>query len=186
MKRTVTLFGLAVFISIAGCDRETSLPPYTATIFLQDFEQVQNDAPLTITGWTAFNAEDIAWHGEIYKGNGYAAFENILDAPTNSWLVSPAINLGQEKRTLTFLSAQHHLTPESSLQVFIATNYNGNPETADWIPLEAVVADTGNQWYAFIPSGEISLEGYSGIVHIGFKASVEIQGAYFLDNVKVY
>ena len=89
MKRTVTLFGLAVFISIAGCDRETSLPPYTATIFLQDFEQVQNDAQLTITGWTAFNTEDIAWHGEIYKGNGYAAFENILDAPTNSRLISP-------------------------------------------------------------------------------------------------
>lgn len=184
MKRTVIIFSLAVFLS--GCNPDTSLPPYEATIFLEDFEEVENNAPLNISDWAYFNAEDIPWHGEIYNENGYAAIENTSDNLITSWLVSPAIDLGQQQRTLEFLSAQHHLSAESSLQVFIATDFNGDPETADWIPLEAITADIDNQWYSFISSGEISLKAYTGFVHIGFMASIENQGAYFIDNVKVY
>ena len=42
MKRTAILCGLLGLM--AGCDNDTSLPPYTATIFLEDFEEVQNSA----------------------------------------------------------------------------------------------------------------------------------------------
>lgn len=184
MKRTVILYSLLGLVS--GCDNDISLPPYTATIFLEDFEEVQNDAPLNIAGWTTFNLEgNTNWHGEVYSGNGYAAIE-AGNIPITTWLVSPAINLGQQQRTLSFLSAQHHLTPESSLQIFISPDFDGKPETANWTPLEALTPGIDSQWYAFMASGEISLEGYTGVIHIGFKASIVSGGAYFIDNVKVY
>lgn len=184
MKRTAILCGLLGLM--AGCDNDTSLPPYTATIFLEDFEEVQNGAPLDVAGWTTFNPEgNTSWHGEVYSGNGYAAIETG-NVPVTIWLVSPAINLGQKQRTLSFRSAQHHLTPESSLQVYIATDFAGNPETAGWTPLEALTPHIDSQWYNFIASGDISLESYTGVIHIGFKIAIESQGAYFIDNVKVY
>jgi len=186
MKKVTALFSLSMLI-LTGCDKDTGLPPYTATIFLEDFEDVENGIILNLSGWTNYSAEgNTSWHGEVYNGNNYAALENSGDASVVTWLVSPAINLSADKRTLSFLSAQHHLMPESSLEVYLSTNFNGDPETADWIPLEATIADSNDQWYSFISSKEIDLANYSGTVHIAFKAMIQNEGAYFLDNVKIY
>ncbi len=170
-----------------GCDDDTALAPFAPVMFLEDFQEAENGTALDIAGWGNFAEDGILWHEETYSGNGYAAIENMSDATTTSWLVSPPIALN-DAESIAFQSAQHHLSQNgNSLEAFISTDYTGDVATATWQPLEAIVAGYGNQWYGFIHSGEVSLSAYSGTVHFAFKATINGQGgAYFIDNVKVY
>lgn len=192
--KAALLFTLLVSIISCVKDDDTQLPPYKPLVFLEDFGEAQDGTILNIDGFTNFaETGTILWKEEMYDRNGYAEFKaDATDVnPCITWLITPTINLGNAKRTLSFQSAQHHLAQEgSSLEVFIATNYDGsNAANAIWMPLKATLPTIYNDWYKFIYSGEVDLSAYSGTVHIAFKAKVNNGSsgtAYFLDNIKVY
>lgn len=192
--KAALLFTLLASIISCVKDDDTQLPPYKPLVFLEDFEEAQDGTILNIDGFTNFaETGTILWKEEMFDRNGYAEFKaDATDVnPCTTWLITPAINLGNTKRTLSFQSAQHHLDQEgSSLEVFIATNYNGsNVANATWVPLKATLPTIYNDWYKFIYSGEVDLSAYSGTVHIAFKVKVNNGSsgtAYFLDNIKVY
>jgi hypothetical protein len=71
---------------------------------------------------------------------------------TESWLVSPAINLsGVSSAKLTFEQAVNYASPNGALSVMISTNYNGNVMMATWNELILDQWPSGNNW-AFITS----------------------------------
>lgn len=188
MKKIIYL--LFIGLITIGCDDTTSLPPYTPLIYLEDFEDVQDNTVLDIDGFTnTVETGTALWTEQLFDDNGYAEFLNETDGTSAAWLITPAIDLGSTKRRFHFQSAQHHMPQEGSmLEVFISTDYDGTDiSTANWIPLQAKTPTIYTGWYTFISSGEISLSGYSGMVHFAFKATQATAGSgYYLDNIKIY
>lgn len=187
-KKTLSLLFLAMTALVqTGCDSDTQLPPFTTLLFLENFQEAEDGTLLDIGGWGNFSDAGIPWQEEAFDGNGYASISNTTEVPVSAWLISPAITLGGEK-ILEFQSAQHHLAQEGcSLEVLLSQDYAGDPATATWTPLQAIVADSGNQWYGFLSSGSIDLTAWSGDVHIAFRAVIGTQGGtYFIDNVKMH
>lgn len=191
MKQLLNIFLLLIVITIPlSCDDDTSLPPFTSLVYLEDFQSAEDNTFLNIDGFTnVAETGTTLWAEQRFDSNGYAEFLSDTDTPSTAWLITPEIDLGTTSRTLHFQSAQHHLPQEgSALQIYISTNYNGSDiSAARWIPLQAKTPTLYIEWYKFISSGEISLVGYSGKVHIAFKASHASKGAgYYVDNLKVY
>ncbi|MCO6147578.1 hypothetical protein [Flavobacterium sp. NRK1] len=191
MKKHITPFMLLSLL-LAGCvnDDDTTLPPYEQLVYLQDFEEAQDNTILDITGFTNYSETGTSlWTEQLFDNNGYTEFTNTTETSAVGWLVTPAINLGIIQRTLRFQSAQHHMPQDGSkLEVFIASDFNGTDVTAaNWVPLEAKTPDIYTDWYKFISSGEINLAQYSGVVHIAFRATHATSASgYYIDNVKVY
>lgn len=185
----ITLAYLSTLMISCTGDDDTKLPPYTPLAYLQDFETAEDNTLLDIPGFV--NQPEIGntfWTEQVFDGNGYAELLNETDMEVVSWLVTPPIDLGNQKRTLHFQSAQHHLPQEGSkLEVFIATNFNGDINTANWMPLQTKTPTIYTDWYKFISSGEISLTDYSGIVYIAFRATHGTKASgYYIDNIKLY
>lgn len=191
MKQILSIISLLIVIIIPiSCDDDTSLPPYTSSVYLEDFETAEDNTILNIKGFTnSTETGTMLWTEQKYDGNGYTEFLNDTDNPSAAWLITPQIDLGDSTRTLHFQLAQHHMPQEGSkLEVFISTNYNGSDiAAAQWIPLQAKTPTIYTEWYKFISSGEIRLDGYQGKVYIGFKVTHATKEAgYYVDNVKVY
>lgn len=197
MKNPIKIALLTAVISaMTSCvkDDDTALAPFTPLAYLEDFEEVQDNTELNIPGFTNFaETGNLLWQEQVFDKNGYTEFvaNSTTTNPVSTWLITPAITLGNAKRTLSFQSAQHHLAQQgNNMEVFIATNYNGTDvTTATWIPLKAITPTIYNDWYKFISSGAIDLSGYSATVHIGFKVTMNngsSGAAYFIDNIKVY
>ncbi|RWW99760.1 choice-of-anchor J domain-containing protein [Flavobacterium cerinum] len=197
MKNSIKITLLAAIVmTLTSCvkDDDTALAPFTPLVYLEDFEEAQDGTQLDIPGFTNFSETgSLYWKEEVFDKNGYTEF--VANAATTdavtTWLITPAITLGNEKRTLSFQSAQHHLAQQGAkLEVFISTNYNSTDvATATWIPLKAITPTLYNDWYKFIYSGAIDLSGHSGTVHLALKATIENGSSgtgYFIDNIKVY
>ena len=48
-----------------------------------------------------------------------------------------------------------------------------------------------DDWYDFVPSGEVDLSSYSGNLYIAFKyvgsgTNTQLDGGYFVDDVRVF
>lgn len=197
MKNSIKIILLAfIAITATSCvkDDDTALAPFTPLVYLEDFEEAKDGTQLDIPGFTDFaETGSLYWKEEVFDKNGYTEF--LANAATTNpiivWLITPPIALGDKKRTLSFQAAQHHLAQQgANLEVFISSNYNDTSVTsATWVPLKAILPTIYNDWYKFIGSGTIDLSGYSGSVHIAFKATIDNGSSgtgYFIDNIKVY
>lgn len=95
-----------------------------------------------------------------YVGQAYA---------TESWLVSPAIDLsGVNGATLKFEQAVNYASPQGALSVMISTDYNGDVNLATWTELALSQWPSGSDW-TFISSAA-DLNPFVGhTVYIAFK-----------------
>lgn len=180
-----------VLTSITSCSNETSLPPYKPLVYLEDFEDGEDNTALNIPGFTNYaETGTTLWAEQLYDGNGYAELVNDSATDAVAWLITSQINIGTTQRTLHFQSAQHHLVLQGSskLEVFISTDYNGlDIGSANWNKLQAITPTTYTEWYRFIGSGQINISNYTGTAHIAFRVSNVSGGAgYYIDNIKVY
>ena len=94
--------------------------------------------------------------------NGFGA-----DEPSEDWLISPPIDLTEGVRAfVTF--ATYVAFGGGDLQLFVATDYDGDPTAASWDVLDFTQpADDSQTW---TESGEVDLNAYLGeTVHLGFK-----------------
>ena len=100
------------------------------------------------------------------KASAYVSGQNYA---SESWLISPAINLvGVSSATLKFEQAVNYASPNGALWVMISTDYNGNVSTATWNELSLDQWPAGNNW-TFLPS-TADLTAYVGqTVTIAFK-----------------
>lgn len=144
-------------------------PPPTpgTTIFSETFASGQGE--FTIQDVTLPEELTYVWNHDAgyscMKASAYVgqAYE------TESWLVSPAIDLSNASAaTLKFDQAVNYSSPQGALAVMVSTDYNGDVNAATWTELSLSQWPTGNNW-TFINS-TANLSNYVGqTVSIAFK-----------------
>lgn len=152
---------------------------------------------------TAFEFKDVnltggltrVWKVASYNNNGYlnaSAFLNNASHASESWAVSPAINLADSKKAvLAFSHAINKLSDVSTMKdmmtVWASTDYTGDVSTATWKQLVVPNYPAGTSW-TFVESGDIDLTEYCGNkVYIGFKytSTDENSGGWEVDNFTI-
>lgn len=192
----IAILAITGVFTACSPEDEQVLPEYSPTIYLEDFQKVI-DGTFDESPFTNFaEAGTKKWFSTSYNGNAYYEFSpfNSNETLNVGWFVTPAINIDTAKRKrLTFQSAQHHVvnTENNFLEVLVSTDFTGDVTTATWTVLPFNGPQIGNGFnYDFFNSGAVDLQGFSGNIHIAFKATGGTAsanaGAYMIDNIKVF
>ena len=157
----------------------------------EDFSTGTNNNEVVENGWV--NLAAVGTRNWIYKefsGNVYVQATAFNDtAPqTASWLVTPLIN-ATGTTTISFETAKAFWT-HNGLSVWTSTDYDCDPLTATWVPLNATLAGQNDADHDWVPSSAIDLSGFAGSkVAVGFKYegnnNAGLTASYRVDNVKV-
>ena len=144
-------------------------PPTPGTeIFSETFTNGQGD--FTVVDVILPEGLTYVWaHNSQYKCMKASAFVSGTAYQTESWLVSPGIDLaGVGTASLAFEQAVNYAAPQGALSVMISTNYAGDITSADWAELDLDQWPAGSNW-TFMTS-KADLTGYVGqTVTIAFK-----------------
>ena len=198
MKNIIKSFLAIVTVSIAiSCSDDTEIAPFKPLIFSEDFPEadINYNATFDFEGWTNFAETGTKlWIERDYNNDGYIQFSPFGSGQASNigWAITPAIDLGEaENVVLSFSSATNFVdNPANKLEVLISTDFDGtNVLGATWTALDATVANETTNGYVYIPSGEIDLSSYSGIIYIAFRVTGNgntLDGLFQVDKVKVY
>ena len=155
-----------------------------------DFETAGSLAPFTQVSITG----DQVWVQASYSNNGYAYMNGYSgeSLENEDWLISPLINLaGSEMNRLSFMNAKNF--PGPNLQVMISSDFNGNYTSTDiaaatWTDITSQFSYSGGS-YAWVSSGEFSLDAYTSGVYVAFKylsaATTDGAAGWEIDDFKV-
>ena len=147
---------------------EGATPPTPGTeIFSETFASGQGD----FTIHDVFMPSELTYvwqHAPSYSCMKASAYVSGQNYPTESWLVSPAIDLsGVSDATLKFDQAVNYASPDG-LSVMVSTDYAGEVLQCNWTELNLSQWPAGNNW-TFINS-TADLSQFAGQrVTIGFK-----------------
>ena len=158
--------------------------------FPQDFQDETTDDPVSIEGWLNIAVEGSRrWVIKEFDGEKYAECEAYQDnnPVTHAWLITPTINT-EEANILNFDSQQAYWQHQG-LSVWVSADFD-NIEDAEWIELDANLADESDEFFTNVNSGNIDLTDYvSGAVRVGFKyegTSASNTTKVRVDNVNVF
>ena len=181
---------------------ECPLPP--GTLLFQNFETQVTPGPISIANWfIGAEAGSRAWEGRLFNSNRYAQMSAFgsNEASNVGWMVTKGVNLGSfTTKTLSFESiAGFH--NGATLKVLASTNYTGtgNPWAAGvtWtdITSQATLSPGLPSGYptSFTPSGNVSLNSFSGTIYIAFKyegadpsgTSTDKTTTWQIDNIRI-
>jgi hypothetical protein len=146
------------------------VPPSGETIFSETFA----------AGQGAFTIQDVVLPSELTYVWNYASQYSCMKASafvgqayeTESWLVSPAIDLSAvSAATMTFDNAvNYHSNPNDALSIMVSTNYAGNVQSATWTEISLSAWPSGSDW-TFI-SSSADLSSFAGqSITVAFKYS---------------
>lgn len=143
------------------------------------------------SGWKEVKVQgNKAWYINTFNNNNYAAMTGYKGtAPFESWLITPAINASQlAEKVMSFQTQVNgYGSTTSKLEVYVMTS--SDPTTATKTKLNPTLATAPASGYSeWVNSGSLSLEGYSGIIYIGFCYSASTDANYAtwcVDNVLV-
>lgn len=167
-----TYFGQAGLRDSNGTESDFVLEGYVpptpgTTIFSETFANGQG----------LFTIQDVLLPEELTYVWSYASQYSCMKASayvgqayvTESWLVSPAIDLSDvNTATLKFDQAVNYASPQGALSMMISTDYAGDVTTANWTELNLSQWPAGNNW-SFMNS-TADLTNYAGqTVTIAFK-----------------
>ncbi len=145
-------------------------------LFYDDFESIPVGNNLLINGWKNLaEAGGQLFGGQMAATNRYATISAFATNQSSvvSWLILPSINLNATANEQFSFLTKDAFDNGASLQVYISTNFDGGvfPWKAKWTLLKSVIAKGSVSGIAskWISSGNISLNNYSGNVHIAFK-----------------
>lgn len=148
---------------------EGYVPPTPGeTIFSETFANGQGDFAIQdvlLTGDLTY-----VWsHAANYSCMKASAYKDQTNYETESWLVSPTIDLtGATAPKMTFSQAVNYASPEGVLAIMISTDYAGDVTTANWNEITLDQWPAGNNW-TFVTSNA-DLTSYVGqYVTIAFK-----------------
>ena len=168
-----TYFGQAGLRDSGGTENDfvleggSPVPPPGQTIFSETFANGQGD----------FVIEDVLLPGELNFVWSHASQYSCMKASayvgqayeTESWLVSPAINLaGVNAATLKFEQAVNYASPNGVLSVLVSTDYVDTVDSATWTELTLSSWPAGSNWT--FSQSTADLAPYLGqTIYIGFK-----------------
>lgn len=172
-------------------------PPAEGVASLEcDFESGSKIADYTAAGWSLANTKgDLSgWYIKTYSNNNYATVSSYLGTqtggPYENWLITPAIDLSKSpKKVMSFISQGAYYYAGSYMEVYVMTT--SNPSTATLTKLNADICTPASSGYSeWVPSGEVDLSAFSGVVYIGFKYYSDKGGqgygsTYCVDNVVI-
>ncbi len=164
--------------------------PPAQSIFSEPFSSGQGD----FTIQNVFMAQGLSWVWNYKSPYGMvaSAFANNTSYESESWLISPAIDMnGFSSAVLTFEHAANKLngSPADYYSVWASTDYaDGLPETATWTQLTVPAYPAGTNW-TFVASGDIDMSAYLGNsnVRIAFRYTSEDgnSGSWEIKNVSI-
>ena len=141
-----------------------------------------------------FMAQGLSWVWKYKSPYGMvgSAFTNNTSYESESWLISPAIDMnGFSSAVLTFEHAANKLngSPADYYSVWVSTDYTGGlPDTATWTQLTVPTYPAGTNW-TFVASGDIDMSAFlgNGNVHIAFRYTSEDgnSGSWEIKNVLI-
>ncbi len=144
-------------------------------LFYEDFESIPLNVDLAINGWKNMSETGGAvFSSRLTSANRYAQISAFAtnQLVVSTWLVMPPINLNNSSsEQLSFLT-KDAFDNGATLQVYISTNYDGTvPWKAKWTLLKSLISKGSVSSIAakFTQSGNISLSGFNGNIHIAFK-----------------
>lgn len=142
---------------------------------VENFDGIVNNSEVSLVGWRNVQVTgDRNWLGRVFTSG--TTTERYVQATAHNgaapnyeyWLITPPLNLdAAASKTFSFKTAKAFWTPTSSLKVYLLKCENGTT-TKTQITSAYIVRETDAD-HVFVPSGEIDLSTYSGIVYIGFQ-----------------
>lgn len=189
-----------IFLLLTSCTPQEDIknPDFNPLLFSEDFSKgAVDNTVLNIEGWRNIaEVGTVQWKTQIFSSNPYAEFSAFQsgNAVNIGWLISPSINMDVvEGELLQFQASQSFVSSgANSLEVLIATNYNGtNLATANWESISAILPTASSPFFEFIKSGEIDLSSYKGNINIAFKVkgsgtNTALDGSYQVDAIRIY
>lgn len=139
--------------------------------------------------WKTVNTSGNAtWFTQEYSGNTFAACTGYNKAPGAdgfiSWLITPGLDLnGMAEKVFSFSSMVGY-SGQGTLEVFVMSS--DDPSKATLTKVNANIPQPSGSWSDWAASGNISLEGFSGVVYIGFRYTAAQSAnytTYRIDNV---
>ncbi len=177
---------------IWGDDSGTGGTDEWVNLFKEGFASVTANEAISITGWTVINESGAKeWSGKDYNSNKYAQMSAYQgDASEIDWLITEAIDLSESSDVVLNFDTKDGYNKGAVLEVLVSDNFNGDQATANWVKLDAILADgASSSGYAnqFTNSGDISLSAFTGTIHIAFKysGSTTLSTTMQVDNVVV-
>lgn len=153
--------------------------------YSQDFK-ANGQGDFTIDDKTLPEGLTYVWNYDSKYGMKASAFANNATFATESWLISPVVDLASaQKPVLTFRHALNKFSSVSAAQSE-ATVW-AREENGTWAKLSAVTYPSELSWN-FIDSGEIDLSAYKGkTVQIAFKyvSSASSAGTWEVDKFSI-
>lgn len=145
-----------------------------ATFYLEDFQPYANMAAAEAAGWTNVNISGGTTKYIIgsFAGTKYAQVSgfNAGASEINVWLVSPPINMDNTTGEELSFDIQANFDNGTILTAYISTDFTGNPQTATWQLLDAIIPSgpSGGFAQSFTTVGPINVSCVDGTAHVGF------------------
>ena len=156
-------------------------------------EDFEGFAGYVAEGWTNANVGGGTeeWIVGNFSGNAYAQISgfNSNEDPIDVWLVTPAINMDSTTGEELSFDVQTNFNNGNILSVWVSTNFTGDPTTAEWTALDAIIPEgSANGFGSFESVGPINISCLDGDIHVGFFYEGADPGPttrYHIDNVEV-
>lgn len=167
--------------------------------FIEDFDDITSTGPgvyIDLEGWTNVNVSggSSKFEARDFGGNTYAQISayNTGESPLEAWLVTPAIDLSQANSVATLrFSTKDGYNNGEGLTAFVATDFSGDVNNANWVELPAIIATGSTSGYAsnYTNSGDLDLSDYIGEdVYVAFRYTGDantVTTTYQIDNISI-
>ena len=159
----------------------------------ENFDGVSSNTTLNSRKWTNVNISggEKKFTPTLSSGNRVLRISayNTNESPLEAWLITPEIDLDTTEGELLVFDLLSSYDNGLLLKVYVSNDFNGDPRTASWIPLDANIplGPSGSNATVFKES-QIDISCLDGKVWIGFRylgAAPDKTTTYDLDNVRV-
>lgn len=162
-------------------------------IFEENFNSVTTTNKLSSMGWTNINVNGGAKRFELgnLSGNKYMRISayNSQEAPFEAWLVSPAIDMNESTGEILSFEILASYDNASILEVYVSTEFTGNPLTTTWQLLDAnIPVGPSSQYGKTYKKTEIDVSCLQGEMYLAFRylgAAPDKTTTYDIDNIRL-
>ena len=188
----------ATFVENLGMSQTTTTfslsDVWGSTIYYKQYIMGEGQGKLTIQDVLLQEPLTYVWYYSAAYGMCASAFKDNASYDSESWLVTPQIDLSRAKTPQFSFDQAFNKAPNFTEEcaVFVSTNYNGDVTTCDWTQLEwnlnedgTLNVPGGTSW-VFQPSGYFDMSEYVGEkIHIAFRYTTSggVSGTWEIRNL---
>ena len=188
----------AAFVENLGMSQTTTTfslsDVWGSTIYYKQYIMGEGQGKLTIQDVKLTEPLTYVWYYSAAYGMCASAFKDNASYDSESWLVTPQIDLTRAKTPLFSFDQAFNKAPNFTEEcaVFVSTNYNGDVTTCDWTQLEwnlnedgTLNVPGGTSW-VFQPSGYFDMSEYVGEkINIAFRYTTAngVSGTWEIRNL---